>query len=151
MGYGFDALGRHSSRRDWHEGDAHRVWLQMNAESCVGALRSPSREATRGHAAELARGSRVGVLFGDGDSTGRAQCSSFMGASAPTRSEAGVRPLRLHAVRHAFATLALQAGKSVRWVPTNWATPIPRSRRASTPTPFRRRVATSHLPTSGRG
>ena len=28
----------------------------------------------------------------------------------------GVRLLRLHAARHTFATLALQAGKSVRWV-----------------------------------
>jgi integrase len=27
----------------------------------------------------------------------------------------GVRPLRLHATRHTWATLALQAGKSVRW------------------------------------
>ncbi len=30
--------------------------------------------------------------------------------------KAGVRPLRLHATRHTWATLALQAGKSVRWV-----------------------------------
>ena len=28
----------------------------------------------------------------------------------------GVRPLKLHATRHTWATLALQAGKSVRWV-----------------------------------
>ena len=28
----------------------------------------------------------------------------------------GVRPLRLHAARHTFATLALQPGKNVRWV-----------------------------------
>ncbi len=30
--------------------------------------------------------------------------------------KAGVRPLKLHATRHTWATLALQAGKSVRWV-----------------------------------
>jgi len=28
----------------------------------------------------------------------------------------GVRPLKLHATRHTWATLALQAGKSIRWV-----------------------------------
>ena len=28
----------------------------------------------------------------------------------------GIRPLKLHATRHTWATLALQAGKSVRWV-----------------------------------
>ncbi len=28
----------------------------------------------------------------------------------------GVRPLRLHDARHSYATFALQAGKSVRWV-----------------------------------
>ena len=28
----------------------------------------------------------------------------------------GVRPLKLHAARHSWATLALQSGKSVRWV-----------------------------------
>jgi len=28
----------------------------------------------------------------------------------------GVRPLKLHCTRHTWATLALQAGKSVRWV-----------------------------------
>ncbi len=30
--------------------------------------------------------------------------------------KAGVRPLKLHTTRHTWATLALQAGKSVRWV-----------------------------------
>ena len=28
----------------------------------------------------------------------------------------GVRPLKLHSARHTWATMALQAGKSVRWV-----------------------------------
>ena len=28
----------------------------------------------------------------------------------------GVRPLRLHAARHTWATLALRSGKSLRWV-----------------------------------
>ena len=28
----------------------------------------------------------------------------------------GIRPLRLHAMRHTWATLALESGKSVRWV-----------------------------------
>lgn len=28
----------------------------------------------------------------------------------------GVRPLKLHCARHTWATMALQAGKSVRWV-----------------------------------
>ncbi len=28
----------------------------------------------------------------------------------------GIRPLKLHATRHTWATLALQSGKSVRWV-----------------------------------
>jgi len=28
----------------------------------------------------------------------------------------GVRPLKLHAARHAFATLALEAGRSIRFV-----------------------------------
>ena len=28
----------------------------------------------------------------------------------------GIRPLKLHATRHTWATLALRAGKSVRWV-----------------------------------
>jgi hypothetical protein len=28
----------------------------------------------------------------------------------------GVRPLKLHCTRHTWATLALQAGKSIRWV-----------------------------------
>jgi integrase len=28
----------------------------------------------------------------------------------------GVRPLKLHCARHTWATLALRAGKSVRWV-----------------------------------
>ena len=28
----------------------------------------------------------------------------------------GIRPLKLHSARHAWATLALQAGKSIRWV-----------------------------------
>ena len=30
--------------------------------------------------------------------------------------KAGVRPLRLHCARHTFASLALAAGKSIRWV-----------------------------------
>jgi integrase len=30
--------------------------------------------------------------------------------------KAGIRPLKLHATRHTWATFALQAGKSVRWV-----------------------------------
>jgi integrase len=28
----------------------------------------------------------------------------------------GIRPLELHSTRHTWATMALQAGKSVRWV-----------------------------------
>jgi len=35
----------------------------------------------------------------------------------------GVRPLRLHDARHTYASLALAAGKSVRWAPPSWATP----------------------------
>ena len=30
--------------------------------------------------------------------------------------KAGVRPLKLHAARHTYASLALASGKSVRWV-----------------------------------
>src|SRR5262245_66562074 len=34
----------------------------------------------------------------------------------PSAQKLGVRPLKLHCTRHTWATRALQAGKSVRWV-----------------------------------
>jgi integrase len=52
----------------------------------------------------------------DGDSWVERHFSRFWERLRRRAQKDGVRPLRLHATRHTWATLALQAGKSVRWV-----------------------------------
>ena len=58
-----------------------------------------------------------------------------------------VRPLELHAARHTFASLALAAGRSIRWSPSSSGTTTPSSRCASTRTRSGWRRPTSPSPT----
>ena len=51
-----------------------------------------------------------------GGTARRAQRRALVGSAAPARAEEGVRPFKLHAARHTFASLALAAGRSIRWV-----------------------------------
>ena len=58
----------------------------------------------------------MGVLLPDGGSWDERHFSLVWERLRRTAQKEGVRPLKLHAARHTWATLALQAGKSVRWV-----------------------------------
>jgi integrase len=61
----------------------------------------------------------------------------------------GVRPLKLHATRHTWATFALHAGKSVRWVAAQLGHADPAlTLRTYTPTRFARRKPTFPSPNS---
>jgi integrase len=58
----------------------------------------------------------VGLLLGDWWAADPSNTSRVWGRVRRRAQAEGVRPLKLHAARHTWATRALRAGKSVRWV-----------------------------------
>jgi integrase len=79
-------------------------------------LRSSRREALAGPWARLARTSRVGVLRRGRRAARRAQFRTLLAARSAASSESRCAPVQAHCTRHTYASLALAAGKSLRWV-----------------------------------
>jgi integrase len=122
----------------WEDVDFERRRLHIRRAYVKGSLTSP--KSGRGRFVAIAPG--LGALLLDVLAERRRECLTGSWADVPEwvfpsntgglwdqdnfercwrrvrrrAQKEGVRPLRLHCTRHTWASLALQAGKSVRWV-----------------------------------